>query len=918
MGTYPSGTFCYRCAASCRSCDGPLATDCLTCGTNLVLEDDGSCTDTCSLGQFADPNTNQCADCAAPCRTCELTPSTCRSCSGGRILYNSACVTQCPAGTYTDVALNRCVACQESCANCTGPSSLECTSCPAGSLLSGGECLIECRTGTFRNTTSGICQACNSTCRSCRDSANFCTGCPNGRYLDGNSCVLSCSSNDTFEDTRNNRCSVCDSSCAECSGPSATSCTRCRSGFVLNSGACLAVCPVGRFNSTNGCAACSSLCLTCESSTTLCTSCPAGRYLTNGTCVTSGSCPTGTYADDTTNRCIACSGSCATCSGPSRTECTTCATPRVLQNGQCLVSCNTGFFSNAGLCTACNGACATCDGPTAQDCVSCPGGQLLQVNQCVSQCGAGFIQDSSVAACVPCRAACAACGPSATQCTACSVPRFLEGTDCVAQCSTGFGDPVTRRCATCDLTCATCDGPEEDACVTCPPNRSLYLGRCVTQCPEGTRNSDGVCLARTSCDPESNSYVSTISQLSRSNPRFNTVNNPSISGTLCAYGTSGSNCIVAGARLTATLSTTFSFTADLNCQLACNAGVTRDYTARFVVNTVVSQDIYRLNALVNNDLNDNFENAALDYISGNSADLESMYTQGESAFRAQVDANRQAICQNIVDESSSTTSLSARSAVLTPIGGSFPNLCTPEAYVNTPASVTSGIRRCLCDSSVSGLEAPCADARVNDGTSQALCHPNQCVPDETDSEPFIQVTLAQSYAMYSNDMLVSFLQRINAYVQGNIDQVGMDTVVVYEVFRATGTNQVVVRFGLEDGVASDLDAMDQLASALERNLVDLTYQIVSVATSFRRQSGVTPVTVLVPNPVPVPVDVLVPVPVDVPNPVAVPVPVRVITNNPIPIPVPVEVPVPVVVYESAASSLSLALGLLVALVFFFL
>merc|ERR1712107_155869 len=116
-----------------------------------------------------------------------------------------------------------------------------------------------------------------------------------------------------------------------------------------------------------------------------------------------------------------------------------------------------------------------------------------------------------------------------------------------------------------------------------------------------------------------------------------------------------------------------------------------------------------------------------------------------------------------------------------------------------------------------------------------------------------------------------------------------------------------------DGVASDLDAMDQLASALEQNRINLTYEIVSVATSFRRTFGVTPATVLVPNPVPVPVNVLVPVPVDVPNPVPVPVPVRVITNNPVPIPVPVEVPVPVIVYDSAASSLSFALGLLVAL-----
>eukprot|EP00729_Bicosta_minor_P004714 gene4714-23313_t len=73
----PVTTNCDVCHASCSSCNGHGATDCLSCPTNKVLEITGECAVSCSDGSFAigsvcHPCTDKCAECSGvgECATC--------------------------------------------------------------------------------------------------------------------------------------------------------------------------------------------------------------------------------------------------------------------------------------------------------------------------------------------------------------------------------------------------------------------------------------------------------------------------------------------------------------------------------------------------------------------------------------------------------------------------------------------------------------------------------------------------------------------------------------------------------------------------------------------------------------------------------------------------------------------------------
>lgn len=56
------------CSSKCEKCNGPLASNCVICGTNKQLNNEtGTCEDVCSLtNEFVDHNdNNQCKKCDA-------------------------------------------------------------------------------------------------------------------------------------------------------------------------------------------------------------------------------------------------------------------------------------------------------------------------------------------------------------------------------------------------------------------------------------------------------------------------------------------------------------------------------------------------------------------------------------------------------------------------------------------------------------------------------------------------------------------------------------------------------------------------------------------------------------------------------------------------------------------------------------
>lgn len=96
----------------------------------------------------------------------------------------------------------------------------------------------------------------------------------------------------------------------------------------------------------DSCARCHSTCETCsDGSPHACLSCPAKNLLQNNTCVVE--CSSGFFIDQ--SGCQPCLHTCEECL--SRTNCSKCRTPLLLQSGECRTTCANGYvttsFSNA-------------------------------------------------------------------------------------------------------------------------------------------------------------------------------------------------------------------------------------------------------------------------------------------------------------------------------------------------------------------------------------------------------------------------------------------------------------------------------------------------------------------------------------------------------------------------------------------
>ena len=163
------------------------------------------------------------------------------------------------------------------CATYSGPGANQCTSCTAGRYLSGGACLpcTTCAPGTHASA------ACTPTADTV---CTPCSACAPGSYASA-ACTA----------TTDTVCAACHASCATCSGPTASDCGTCPSGFFLGGGACqaCAVCPAGT-HTASACAA---------DANTICTPCAPGTFTSSPgatSCTSCGSCDDGDPCTDDT------------------------------------------------------------------------------------------------------------------------------------------------------------------------------------------------------------------------------------------------------------------------------------------------------------------------------------------------------------------------------------------------------------------------------------------------------------------------------------------------------------------------------------------------------------------------------------------------------------------------------------------
>lgn len=342
-GYFLDGTnMCSACDnTQCQNCIG-TATTCTSCSGTKLLQS-STCIPAvpgCSAG-FYQVGTTSCQPCPTGCATCSTT--TCTSCQGGYIPKGTICAlsTDCGAGWYnagascqqclsvcqTCTTGTTCTTCKPgyvgaSCSPCTAPcltcagTSTSCTSCYPSSTkylqLGGGSCVDadQCSAGSYAETNNQ-CMACSSDCATCKDFPDKCLTCADATKTWSNfKCIGSCGTGLT---AMGGLC--CPSMCTGCDITMA--CSGCITGFYLDG--------------SSNCISCDSSCLTCLGTATKCTSCPVGKVLQGSVC--QDSCNSNFYLDGSV--CKICHSSCGTCNGPANTQCLTCADRHVPWKNLC-------------------------------------------------------------------------------------------------------------------------------------------------------------------------------------------------------------------------------------------------------------------------------------------------------------------------------------------------------------------------------------------------------------------------------------------------------------------------------------------------------------------------------------------------------------------------------------------------------
>ena len=460
---------CLPCDILCKTCNGPSATDCLTCLDHQVLID------------------GQCIECDVNCLTCFGPDSdNCNDCYPGQVLSsNNSCVNPPPV-------------CVKPCATCSGPTEKDCLSCTLPDVLVDGTCIPpetcdsfdytreenddhtcenDCECFGTRRCSDGFCYECvflanlypeefsncppcNETCQTCNGPFDInCLSCFDGFYLD-----------------EDGHCVPCEPTCLTCGGEGASNCTSCDTPHrVLFNGYCNIPDPV-----------CNETCATCKGTLpTDCIECidyyefnelhlcvpidchsfdyvhnelfnAGGEHTCQNDCDCDGGrrCSPSFYCEDCltlavnfpetylASDCPPCDGKCKDCDGPTDRNCTDCFGKDYLFNGQCIT---------------CDDTCDTCFGPEVDNCITCHPGDVLYQGKCVTP------DPNCHPSCVTCK------GPNDDQCTTCACDyKLTDDHHCY---------PIV---ITCDETCETCWGKEKDQCRTCPDGRVLLSGECVS------------------------------------------------------------------------------------------------------------------------------------------------------------------------------------------------------------------------------------------------------------------------------------------------------------------------------------------------------------------------------------------------------------------------------------------------------
>jgi len=485
----------------------------------------GICKRVCPNRFYLNPSTYLCVSCGDGCDSCD-DGNACLTCDNDKKknLVNNKCVTSCPNGTTENPGNGaECISCTDTnCKNCSGDKDT-CTECNSPNYLQAltPTCSSSCEAAYWPNKKTLTCDACPANCSACPTNGKICTACIATFKLFDEDCVATCPDR-TFEEESSGKqvCTLCEGKCAECSSNSV--CTRCSKGYFLKDSDCVIDCNANQNLSLNErgffydysvansakCTQCGLDCKTCSSATN-CSVCFTNLLIQNGNCVSE--CSSGYYPSG--NNCLPClESNCSSC--PSNL-CETCNSGYALKDNNCyqVGSCPTGFYAGPDpmnsfitKCLACNNKCATCTWRESNNCSSCKFGFFLDGTTCYSTCPNGKYGDLTDSLCKICgQSECSTC-TSADICTSCAASFFLLNSRCVSECGEGYKEnSTTGICDSCNVNkCKDCDA-DITKCTTCFDGY-LLLGdnQCVQPCPTGfylDENNDCVACDTTSGNP---------------------------------------------------------------------------------------------------------------------------------------------------------------------------------------------------------------------------------------------------------------------------------------------------------------------------------------------------------------------------------------------------------------------------------
>ncbi|KCV70976.1 serine/threonine protein kinase [Fonticula alba] len=330
----PGENACAGCDAQCASCANGQSTGCTGCPSGGLLlpstpaSSTGRCMASCPERHFAQadhPSGPRCVPCHASCASCAGPGANqCLGCPEGALLHQDHCRADCPPGFFGCHPARQCRACPDGCTACepfdgTSCASV-CTACEDGRFLTAeGRCEVSCPAGQFRQPGGQLCGPCHAGCRTCEASAERCTSCPAAGWLDYESRVClqaGCPAvfaavtrpADPAGPGPDRVCLPCPEHCEACTGAA---------DAELPAGV-----PACRLPAADGPLSCTLV--------AGCDRCVSGRLLHRepgapARCVLE--CPPGFFADQEAAvsaipACMACPAGCLACLGPLKTECT--------------------------------------------------------------------------------------------------------------------------------------------------------------------------------------------------------------------------------------------------------------------------------------------------------------------------------------------------------------------------------------------------------------------------------------------------------------------------------------------------------------------------------------------------------------------------------------------------------------------